>query len=65
LWLVIIFAGFGLNAPGNAVSVMTITLGALSIASVMFVILDLDTPFVGFFTVSSEPLREALAQLSR
>jgi hypothetical protein len=31
----------------------------------MFVILDLDTPFVGFFTVSSEPLREALVQLSR
>jgi hypothetical protein len=64
-WLVIIFAGFGLNAPGNTLSVITIMLGALSIASVMFVILDLDTPFVGFFTVSSEPLREALAQLSR
>jgi hypothetical protein len=65
LWLVIIFAGFGLNAPVNALSGVTIVLGALSIASVVFVILDLDTPYTGFFTVSSQPLREALAQLSQ
>jgi hypothetical protein len=64
-WLVIIFAGFGLSAPRNILSSITILLGALSIASVMLVILDLDTPFTGTFTVSSEPLREALAQLSR
>jgi hypothetical protein len=64
-WLVIIFASFGLSAPGNALSYITIVLGALSTASVMFVILDLDTPFSGLFTVSSQPLREALSQLSR
>ena len=46
-------------------SYITIVLGALSIASVIFVILDLDTPFTGIFTVSSQPLREALIQLSR
>jgi hypothetical protein len=65
LWLVIIFAGFGLNAPVNALSGVTIVLGALSIASVLFVILDLNTPYTGFFTVSSQPLREALTQLSQ
>jgi hypothetical protein len=65
LWLVIIFAGFGLNAPDNAVTRVTIVLGALSIASVIYVILDLDTPFSGAFAVSSKPLREALAQFSR
>lgn len=64
-WLLIIFAGFGLSAPGNALSATTIVLGALSIVSVMYVILDLDTPFSGLFAVSSEPLREALTQLSR
>ena len=63
-WLVIIFASFGLSAPSNMLSCITIILGALSTASVMFVILDLDTPFSGFFTVSSEPLREALSQIS-
>ena len=64
-WLMIIFGSFGLSAPKNILAAITIVLGALSIASVIFVILDLDTPFNGIFAVSSEPLREALAQLSR
>ncbi len=63
-WLVIIFASFGLSAPRNALSYITILLGALSIASVVFVILDLDTPFSGLFMVASEPMRDALAQLN-
>jgi Protein of unknown function (DUF4239) len=64
-WLVIVFASFGLNAPRNLLSYITIMLGALSIASVIFVILDLETPFSGLFMVSSQPMRDALAQLSR
>ncbi len=48
-WLVIIFACFGLSAPKNMLPAITIVLGALSIASVIFVILDLDTPFSGIF----------------
>jgi hypothetical protein len=64
-WLVIVFASFGLSAPRNLLSYITITLGALSIASVIFVILDLDTPFSGVFMVSSQPMRDALAQLGR
>jgi hypothetical protein len=63
-WLVIIFASFGLSAPHNMLSYVTIVLGALSIASVIFVMLDLDTPFTGIFAVSSQPLRQALVQLS-
>jgi hypothetical protein len=31
----------------------------------MFVILELDTPFEGYFAVSSQPMRDALAYLSR
>ncbi len=64
-WLVIVFASFGLSAPRNAVAVITIALGALSIASVIFVILELDSPLHGLFIVSSQPLRDALAQLTR
>ena len=64
-WLVIVFASFGLSAPRNLLSYITIMLGALSIASVIFVILDLDTPFSGLFMVSSQPMRDALAQLNR
>jgi Protein of unknown function (DUF4239) len=64
-WLVVIFASFGLSAPRNALSYITILLGALSIASVIFVILDLDTPFSGVFMVASQPMRDALAQLNQ
>jgi uncharacterized protein DUF4239 len=64
-WLVIVFASFGLNAPRNVLSYSTIALGALSIASVVFVILDLDAPFEGVFTVSSQPWRDALTHMSQ
>jgi hypothetical protein len=64
-WLAIVFASFGLSAPRNLLSYLTILLGALSIASVVYVILDLDTPFSGVFMVSSQPMRDALTQMSR
>ena len=49
----------------NRLEFLTITLGALSIASALYVILDLDTPFTGAIIVPSQPLRDALAYLSR
>ena len=64
-WLAIVFARLGLNAPRNALSYTTMALGGLSIASAIFVILEFDTPFGGFFSVSSQPMRDALAYLSR
>ncbi|WP_250492073.1 hypothetical protein [Caballeronia sp. GAWG1-1] len=64
-WLLIIFLCFGLIAPRNALSLVTITLGALSIASAVLVILDLDTPFSGPIMVHSQPMRDALAYQSR
>jgi hypothetical protein len=64
-WLAIVFGSFGLNAPRNGLSYTIILLGAISIASAMFVILELDTRFEGYFTVSSQPMRDALANLSR
>jgi hypothetical protein len=62
-WLGIIFAAFGLSAPRNALSYVTISFAALSIASVMFVMLDLDTPFGGIFIVSSQSMRSALEHM--
>lgn len=57
--LAIVFASFGLNAPRNGLSYTTIVLGGISIASAIFVILELDTPFGGLFTVSSRSMRDA------
>ena len=64
-WLLVIFLCFGLITPRNALALVTITLGALSIASAVLVILDLDTPFTGSILVPSQPMRDALAYLSR
>ena len=64
-WLLIIFLCFGLIAPRNALSLVTIMLGALSIALGVLVILDLDTPFSGPIMIGSQPMRDALAYLNR
>ncbi len=61
----LVFASFGLSAPRNLLSYTTIFLGAPSIASVIYVILDLDTPFSGAFLASSRPMRDALTEMSR
>jgi hypothetical protein len=64
-WLVVVFASFGLSAPRNLLSYTAIVLAGVSIASAIFVIVDLDRPFDGVFVVSGQPLRDALTQLSR
>jgi hypothetical protein len=62
-WLTVIFASFGLYAPGNATAIVVLVICALSVAGSIFLILELDTPFSGFMKVSGEPLRLALEQL--
>lgn len=64
-WLMIIFLCFGIVAPRNALALVMIMLGAVSIASAVFVIVDLDTPLTGPIVSSSLPMRDALAHLDR
>jgi hypothetical protein len=65
VWLIVIFACFGLTGPRNGLVIAMIVLCAVSIASAVFVILDMDMPFNGFIMISSEPMRSALADISR
>ncbi|MDR6493076.1 DUF4239 domain-containing protein [Paraburkholderia sp. 22099] len=62
-WLCVIFLSFGLIAPRNALALVTISLGAVSIASAIYVIVDLDSPFSGPIVISSSPMRDALEHL--
>jgi hypothetical protein len=64
-WLGVIFVSFGLIAPRNTLALVTISLGAVSIASAIYVIVDLDTPFSGPIVISSSPMRDALTHLRR
>jgi hypothetical protein len=63
IWLMIIFALFGLVAPFNPLSIITIVLSAISLSSVLFVILDLNGPYGGFFSIPSATMRTALSSM--
>jgi hypothetical protein len=64
-WLALLLASFGLFAPPNATTLITLLVCALAISSAIFLILELDRPFGGIIHISSAPLRNALGQLGR
>jgi hypothetical protein len=59
------FMSFSLNADPNPTVVITFLLAALSIAGVIFLILEMYSPFTGLIHISSAPFRTALAHLGR
>lgn len=63
-WLVIVFTSLGLIAPRNLLALAMLALGAVAIAVAVFAIIEMDTPFGGLITVSSDSMRDALAHLS-
>jgi hypothetical protein len=63
-WLAIIFVSFGLFVQANPTVIVTFFVGALSVSSAIFLILEMDQPFAGLMQISSEPLRHALAPLA-
>jgi hypothetical protein len=65
IWLVILFASFGLIARPNPVSGIIVALSALSIAVAVGVISDLDQPYGGLFSIPSTATRNALADMVR
>jgi hypothetical protein len=62
-WLAIIFASFGIFAPGNATVIIVFLVCALSVSGAIFLILELDRSFGGMLQVPSAPLRQAFARL--
>jgi hypothetical protein len=64
-WLTIIFVSFGLFTPPNATVVTTLFVCALSVASALYLILELAHPFGGLLQIPSAPLREAVQNLGR
>jgi hypothetical protein len=64
-WLVVIFANLGLFAPPNGTVYTIIFVCALSVATAIFLILEMDQPYQGLLQISSEPLVSALSEISR
>jgi len=62
-WLAIMFAGFGLVTSKNPTVIVTLLLGALSLAGAVFMIEELNRPLEGLVKVSGAPLRYALVHM--
>jgi hypothetical protein len=61
IWLMIIFAVFGLVSPRNIVSLIGIVLVSISLSLSMFVISGLSHPY--FIAFPSDDMRAALASM--
>jgi len=59
----VLFLSFGLFAPFNGTVIDALTLSAMSVSGAIFLVLELALPYGGLISISSGPLRVALAQL--
>ncbi len=62
-WSTVLFFGFGLLTRFNVTVVAALLVGALSVAGAIFLILEMNQPYSGWMQLSSDPLRNALAQM--
>ena len=59
-WLTLLFASLGLFAPPNATVLTVLLICAMSMASAIFLVQELNRPLDGCIKVSDAPLRKAL-----
>ena len=64
-WLGMLYIALAIFAPSNLTSTLTAVGGALAFSAAIFLILELDTPFHGLISLSSEPLVKTLELLGR
>lgn len=62
-WMMLNVAGWNLFAPANRMVMAVNLVCALSVASAVFMILEMDQPFNGVISISEEPMRAALDRL--
>lgn len=65
VWLSIMFGAFALLAPRNPTVIGALLFGAVSVATALFLIEEMNRPLDGVIAVSGEPMRKALAILGR
>ena len=65
LWLVVLFAGYGLYTPRHITSLIVLLLTSGATAGAIFLMLELDTPNSGFVQLSTQPLQHAIEVMQR
>ena len=64
-WLMLVFVSFGLQVPRKLLAAIVLAIGVVSISSVMFVIVDLNSPYGGLFGIPSTSMRNVFEAMSR
>jgi len=64
-WVVALFCGYGLMSRGTVMTLAALAVGALAIASAVWLILDLSNPYAGVFRASPAPLEQVLAVMGK
>jgi Protein of unknown function (DUF4239) len=59
-WAAFLFCGYGLLSKRHPMSYVVLVVGAMGIASAIYIIADLSSPFSGVFAVSPAPLVDVL-----
>jgi len=62
-WSLLMFCGYGLVSPVNGTVVAALGLGAITIASAVFLIVELSDPYSGTFKLSAQPVKETIEAL--
>jgi hypothetical protein len=64
-WATFLFVGYGLMSKGNPMSIAAGAVGAVAVASAVYLILDLSNPYSGAFRTSAAPLEQVLAVMGK
>jgi hypothetical protein len=64
-WTLGLFCGFGLMSRANAMSIAALAFGSIAVASAAYLILDLSSPYSGYFRASPAPLEQVLGYMAR
>jgi hypothetical protein len=65
LWSMFLFCGFGVLSGTNPTTIVVLAFGAISVASAMFLILDLTQPYSGLFRVPPSAIQQTLEAIDK
>ena len=62
-WSLLMFCGYGLVSPVNTTVIVALGFGAITIASAVFMIVQLSNPYAGAFKLSAAPVTDTIEAL--
>ena len=62
-WSLLLFCGYGLVSPVNGTVVASLALGAIAVASAIFMIIELSQPYAGWFRIPGAGMAQTIQAL--